>query len=68
MIMRYGRDEVIKEQTLYFTPGMNTIIEEVDQCRDLGIQLENLGKFEIHIENICKKSPQNYRMDSPLVF
>ena len=34
---------------------MNTIVEEVSNCRDLGIQLQNDGSFDIHIENLVKK-------------
>ena len=34
---------------------MNSVIGEVDNCRDLGVQMENNGTFNIHINNICKK-------------
>ena len=53
--MRYGKNYNIKEETIYFTLEMTTVIEEVEQCRDLGVQLKNIGKFDIYVANITKK-------------
>ena len=58
LILRYGRNHEIKEDTCYFTEDMEYIIEEVDSCRDLGVTMENSAKFEIHIEKVCKKVRQ----------
>ena len=38
-----------------FSPKMTSIIEEVSDCRDLGVQLYNNGTFNVHIENIITK-------------
>ena len=55
MVVRYGKNTCIKDDTIYFTPDMNFTIEEYENCRDLGIQLCNDGYFSIHMENIIKK-------------
>ena len=57
-MIRYGRNQDIKEDTCYFTGDIEHIIEEVESCRDLGVTMENSAKFELHIENVCKKVRQ----------
>ena len=37
MILRYGKNNQIKEESIYFTLNMNYVISEVDECRDLGV-------------------------------
>ena len=46
---------MIKSDTLYFSPNMQSIIQEVGDCRDLGVQLQSDAKFDIHINNVVKK-------------
>ena len=57
-VLRYGRNQDLKESTCYFTGGMEYVIEEVDNCRDLGVIVENTAKFDLHIEKVCKKVRQ----------
>ena len=47
-VIRYGKNQYLKESTMYFTSDMNSVIEEVDHCRDLGLGaiMENTGDFE----------------------
>ena len=55
MVLRYGRNVSLKEDSLYFSPDMYSVIEEVSDCRDLGVRLQNDCKFNINIQNIIKK-------------
>ena len=55
MCLKYGKNRELSDNTVYFTPEINNVIEEVSDCRDLGVQLENNGSFDLHIENIVKK-------------
>ena len=54
LVLRYGRNQTLKEDTEYFTGDMDLIIEEVETCKDLGVIMSNNGSFEAQIE----KSPQ----------
>ena len=40
--------------TQYFTPDMESVIEEKSQLRDLGIIMSNDMKFSHHVSKICK--------------
>ena len=57
-LVRYGQNQEIKENTCYFTGDMEYIIAEVESCRDLGVTIENSAKFDLHIEQVCKKVRQ----------
>ena len=54
-VLRYGRNTNLKENTMYFTGEMETVIEEVENCRDLGIIMQNTGSFEKQTVKACKK-------------
>ena len=43
---------------MYFTGEMETVIEEVESCRDLGVIMQNTGSFELQTEKACKKAHQ----------
>ena len=45
-VLRMGRHQDIKDGTLLFTQGMEHIITQVDQVRDLGIQMDDIGDFK----------------------
>ena len=45
-VVRYGHDEEIKDDTLYFIEDTTDIIERFDKLRDLGVILNDE-------ENIC---------------
>ena len=57
-LMRYGKDTDLKQNTLYFTGEMAHVIEQVENCRDLGVTMQDDAKFDLHIENVCKKVRQ----------
>ena len=56
--MRYGPDEDIKQNTLYFTENTEQIIERCSTVRDLGVILSETGKFEDHTVKVAKKVRQ----------
>ena len=54
-LLRYGRNEMIKQSTRYFTPNFENIIEEKESLRDLGVQMSSDASFSIHVEGVCSK-------------
>ena len=54
-LLRYGPDEKIKNNTLYFTDNYEHIIERFSSLRDLGVILSEDGKFDSHIEKCQDK-------------
>ena len=57
-VLRYGRNEELKNNTEYFTGDMENIIEQFSSLRDLGITMSDNGKFEDHINKVCSKVRQ----------
>ena len=57
-LLRYGPDEEIKNNTLYFTDNYEHIIERFSSLRDLGVILSEDGKFDNHIEKVSKQVRQ----------
>ena len=55
--MRFGTNETLKEETVYFTDDMTDVKKQVNSCRDLGIILKD-AKFDNHIVQMCKKVKQ----------
>ena len=55
MLLRYGKNAEIKENTMYFTPQMYSVIEKYDNVRDLGIRVSNNAEFHEHIDLLIKK-------------
>ena len=58
VVLRYGKNIEIKENTSYFSGETDEIIEEKESTRDLGIIMQNDASFNEHIEKICKKVRQ----------
>ena len=56
LVLRYGKNKEIKESTLYFTRDMDQVIEQVNNCRDLGITMSDDASFEA--QKVCKKVKQ----------
>ena len=54
-LMRYGKDKDLKDNTCYFTRGMEDVINQFDTLRDLGIILSDDGKFSKHVEKVVKQ-------------
>ena len=57
-VMRYGRDEKLKDDTLYFTEDTGEPIERHETLRDLGVILSDDGTFSEHIDHVVKKVRQ----------
>ena len=57
-LLRYGHNEDIKEDTLYFTDNYENIIDRYSSLRDLGVILSEDGKFKLHIEKVAMKVRQ----------
>ena len=58
VVLRYGKNLEIKENTSYFSGETDEIIEEKESTRDLGIIMQNDASFNEHTEKICKKVRQ----------
>ena len=56
-LLRYGKDEELKNGTVYFS-AEEDIIEEKDVLRDLGIQMNNKATFDDHILKVCQTVKQ----------
>ena len=56
-LLRYGKNEEIKLNTIYFSADDN-IIEEKEVLRDLGVQMNNKADFSDHIRKVCQKVKQ----------
>ena len=56
--LRYGPNEDIKEDTIYFTENMEDIIQRVSSLRDLGIIISDDANFNEHIEKVVSKVRQ----------
>ena len=52
--LRYGPNEEIKNNTLYFTQNMEEIIPRMSSVRDLGVIMSDTGTFEEHIQKVSK--------------
>ena len=57
-LIRYGSNEKIKNNTLYFTDRTENIIEQLSSLRDLGVILSDNGRFQDHFEKMSKKGGQ----------
>ena len=54
-VLRYGKNTEIKEDTCYFSKGMDDVISQFDHLRDLGIILTDDAKFSSHVEKVVKQ-------------
>ena len=57
-LLRFGKNLNLKDDTNYFTPGMEDIIEEKEVLRDLGVMMANDATFTHHVNLVCKKVNQ----------
>ena len=58
VLMRYGKNQSLKDDYLYFTDEMSLPIEDHENQRDLGVYMSNNGNFHHHIDTIIKKAKQ----------
>jgi len=56
-LLRYGKNQDIKEATNYIGPLKNQI-QEKQSVRDLGIMINNTMTFTDHITKVCNKAKQ----------
>ena len=54
-LLRYGSNQLVKENTTYFTPHYEDIIGEKENLRDLGIIMSSDCSFSSHVEAVCWK-------------
>ena len=57
-VLRYGKNQEIKDSTDYLTPNADSLIERKECVRDLGIQISDDAKFSSHIEYVSSKVKQ----------
>ena len=57
-VLRYGYNQEIKENTVYFTNEMEDVIEQFDNLRDLGVIMTDDAKFSKHIDKVVKQVRQ----------
>ena len=57
-VMRYGKNENLKENTMYFTEDTSEIVERQEVIRDLGVLLSEDGGFKHHLEKVVTKTRQ----------
>ena len=58
-ILRYGKNQILKDSTFYLTPQFEEIIEEKESLRDLGVIMTNDCSFSNHVDLVCSKVRQN---------
>ena len=56
--IRYGPNEELKNDTVYFTANMEGVIDQFSSLRDLGVILSDDAKFDCHIEKVVSKVRQ----------
>ena len=55
---RYGSNEDLKRETLYFTDNMEDVITEFENLKDLGVHMNNSANWSTHVTYVAKKSRQ----------
>ena len=54
-LLRIGKNVNIKEETFYFSPNMNSIIEEKEVVKDLGVLVDNKLTYKAHRQKAIGK-------------
>ena len=52
-LLRYGTNEEIKNNTIYFTTNMEEVIDQFSSLRDLGVIMSDNARFDDHIEKVA---------------
>ena len=52
-LLRYGNNEGIKNNTIYFTTNMEEVIDQFLSLRDLGVIMSDSARFDDHIEKVA---------------
>ena len=56
-LIRYGKNEELKHDTMYFSAD-NYVIEEKEVLRDLGVMMNNQATFDDHVYKVCQSVKQ----------
>ena len=51
-VLRYGKNEELKNNTMYFTENTSEIVQREETVRDLGVLLSDDGRFKKHLEKV----------------
>ena len=57
-LVRYGKNEDLKNKTLYFTDQMKNFIEQFESLKDLGVYMNDKTEFSTNFAHVVKKSRQ----------
>ena len=57
-LMRFGENDDLKDNTLYFTEEMKEVIERFEIVKDLGVIMNESANFTNHLEHAVKKARQ----------
>jgi hypothetical protein len=57
-VLRFGKNQELKDNTNYLTPEAEDLIEVKDVLRDLGIMVNDKANFEDHIDKVCAQVNQ----------
>ena len=57
-VIRYGKNEDLKEATMYFTEDTSEIVQRQEVLRDLGVMLSEDGGFKHHLEKVVTTTRQ----------
>lgn len=55
-LMRFGDNEDLKENTIYFTEDMKEVIERFEKVKDLGVIINENASFKDQLEHAVKKA------------
>ena len=57
-VLKYGKDENLKDDFNYLTPNSEELIERKEVVKDLGILMNDKATFDDHINKVCAKVTQ----------
>ena len=57
-LVRFGNNEQIKDETIYFTGDNTEIIDRFEKLRDLGVIMNEKANFEDHVTHVERKVRQ----------
>ena len=55
LVLRYRKDDLIKEDTLYFSDDMAKVIDSVSDHKDLDVFISASRDFSSHIDKLTSK-------------
>ena len=55
-LIRYGKNEELKDNTVYFGPDMKDVIERKENTRDLGVIINDKLNFNDHVDKVVQNT------------